>query len=150
MFTNLTQRHKNIVSFMWKRTAVLPSILGTPEFFLFVLFILTCCFAVPWPIFVILLTGQIQPFNDNHCPLLLLFQVQYQKEPQYKYHEEVESWWRLKGDWNINILILTQKIFTAIFSWMGFNYLKATEPIQEGSFLFITKSSEIPGTHMID
>ena len=38
----------------------------------------------------------------------------------------------------------------AIFSWIGFNYLKATEPLQEGSFLFVTKSSEIPGTHMID
>lgn len=33
---------------------------------------------------------------------------------------------------------------------MGFNYLKATEPLQGESLLFITKSSGVPGTHLID
>ena len=34
--------------------------------------------------------------------------------------------------------------------WMGFNYLKATEPITGGSLLFTSKFPEIPGTHLID
>ena len=34
--------------------------------------------------------------------------------------------------------------------WMGFNCLKATEPLRGGSLLFTTKFPEIPGTHMID
>ena len=34
--------------------------------------------------------------------------------------------------------------------WMGFNYLKATEPLREGSSVFTTKFPDIPGTHLID
>ena len=33
---------------------------------------------------------------------------------------------------------------------MGFNCLKATEPLQGDSSLFTTKSSGIPGTYFID
>ena len=36
------------------------------------------------------------------------------------------------------------------FIWMGFNCLKATEPLRGGSLLFTTKFPEIPGTHLID
>ena len=36
------------------------------------------------------------------------------------------------------------------FLWMGFNYLKATEPLQGGSLLFTTKFQEILGTHLIN
>ena len=36
------------------------------------------------------------------------------------------------------------------FLWMGFNCLKATEPLRGGSLLFTTKFPEIPGTHLID
>ena len=35
------------------------------------------------------------------------------------------------------------------FLWMGFNCLKATEPIRGGSLLFITKFPETRGTHFI-
>ena len=33
---------------------------------------------------------------------------------------------------------------------MGFNYLKATEPLRGDSFLFTIKFPDIPGTHLID
>ena len=33
---------------------------------------------------------------------------------------------------------------------MGFNCLKATEPLRRGSLFFTTKFPEIPGTHFID
>ena len=33
---------------------------------------------------------------------------------------------------------------------MGFNCLKATEPIQGGNLLLPTKFPAIPGTHLID
>ena len=36
------------------------------------------------------------------------------------------------------------------FLWMGFNFLKATEPLRGDSLLFATKFPEIPGTHLID
>ena len=36
------------------------------------------------------------------------------------------------------------------FLLMGFNCLKATEPLQGGSLLFTTKFPEISGTHLID
>ena len=36
------------------------------------------------------------------------------------------------------------------FLWMGFNCLKATEPLREGNLLFTNKFPEIPGTHLID
>ena len=36
------------------------------------------------------------------------------------------------------------------FLWMGFNCLKAAEPLQRNSLLFTTKISEIPGTHLIN
>ena len=37
-----------------------------------------------------------------------------------------------------------------LFLWMGFNCLKATEPLRGGSLLFTTYFPEIPGTHFID
>ena len=33
---------------------------------------------------------------------------------------------------------------------MGFNCLRATEPLRRVGLLFTTKSPEIPGTHLID
>ena len=36
------------------------------------------------------------------------------------------------------------------FLWMGFNCLKATEPLQGGSLLFTTKFLEISATHLIN
>ena len=35
------------------------------------------------------------------------------------------------------------------FLWMGFNCLKATEPLLGDSLLFTTKSPRCPGTHLI-
>ena len=34
--------------------------------------------------------------------------------------------------------------------WMGFNSLKATEPLQRDSLFFTTNSPGVPGTHFID
>ena len=42
-----------------------------------------------------------------------------------------------------------QKLYGS-FLWMGFNCLRATEPLQGGSLLFTTKFPEISGTHLID
>ena len=42
------------------------------------------------------------------------------------------------------------KIFFGLFLLMGFNCLKATEPLQGNSLLFITKFLKISGTHLID
>ena len=36
------------------------------------------------------------------------------------------------------------------FLWMGFNWLKAIEPLRGDSLLFTTKFPEIPGTDLID
>ena len=36
------------------------------------------------------------------------------------------------------------------FIWMGFNCLKATEPLQGDSLLFTTRSPRVLGTHLID
>ena len=36
------------------------------------------------------------------------------------------------------------------FLWMGFNCLKATEPLQGDSLIFTTKSPEVPATHLVD
>ena len=36
------------------------------------------------------------------------------------------------------------------FLWMGFNSLKAAEPLRGGSLHFTTKFLEIAGTHLID
>ena len=36
------------------------------------------------------------------------------------------------------------------FLWMGFNCLKATDPLRGGSLLFTTKFPEIPRTHLIN
>ena len=42
------------------------------------------------------------------------------------------------------------KILFGPFLWMGFNCLKATEPLQVDSLLFTTKFPEIPGTYLMD
>ena len=36
------------------------------------------------------------------------------------------------------------------FLQMGFNYLKATEPLQRDSLLFTIQAPEVHGTHLID
>ena len=36
------------------------------------------------------------------------------------------------------------------FLWMGFNCLKATEPLRRDSLLFTTQFPGVPGTHLID
>ena len=36
------------------------------------------------------------------------------------------------------------------FLWVGFNYLKATEPLWEDSLFFTTQSPGVPGTHLIN
>ena len=38
----------------------------------------------------------------------------------------------------------------ALFLWLGFNCLKAAEPLGGDSLLFTTKFPEIPGTYLID
>ena len=54
----------------------------------------------------------------------------------------------------INIIKKSQhyinKKLYGLFLWMGLNYLKATEPLQEGSLLFTSKFPEISRTHLID
>ena len=42
------------------------------------------------------------------------------------------------------------KILFGLFLLMGFNCLKATEPLQGNSLLFTTKFLKISGTHLID
>ena len=42
------------------------------------------------------------------------------------------------------------KIIFGPFSWMGFNCLKATEPLQRDSLHFATKPPEVRDTHFID
>ena len=42
------------------------------------------------------------------------------------------------------------KFFFGLFLLMGFNCLKATEPLQGNSLLFTTKFLKISGTHLID
>ena len=44
----------------------------------------------------------------------------------------------------------TQKKLYGHFLWMGFNCIKATEPLLGDSLLFTTKSPGGPGTHLID
>ena len=43
-----------------------------------------------------------------------------------------------------------KKTLCGPFLWMGFNCLKATEPLRGESLLFTTKLPEIPGTHLND
>ena len=43
-----------------------------------------------------------------------------------------------------------KKMLYSPFLWMGFNCLKATEPLHGGSLLFITKFPEIPSTHLVN
>ena len=42
------------------------------------------------------------------------------------------------------------KILYSPFSWMGINCLKAAEPPQGGSLIFVTKMPVLPGTHFIN
>ena len=43
-----------------------------------------------------------------------------------------------------------KKTLSDPFLWMGFNCLKAADPLLGNSLLFTTKSSEVSGTHLID
>ena len=47
------------------------------------------------------------------------------------------------------LLQIWSSTFYGPFLWMGFNYLKVTDPRREDSLLFATKSPEIPGTESI-
>ena len=40
--------------------------------------------------------------------------------------------------------------FTVPFLWMGFNCLKATEPLRGDSLLFTIQFPGVPGTQLID
>ena len=60
---------------------------------------------------------------------------------------------------NLNVLQFPQKLnnvrkktlkLYGPFLWIGVNCLKATEPLRGDRLLFITKSSEVTGTHLID
>ena len=46
-------------------------------------------------------------------------------------------------------IILHEKLYGP-FLWLGFNCLKATEPLRGESFLFTTQSPGVPGTHLMD
>ena len=50
---------------------------------------------------------------------------------------------------NTCIFLKKKQLLAPFYGWR-FNCLKATEPLQEDSLLFTTKSPEIPGTHLID
>ena len=45
---------------------------------------------------------------------------------------------------------LEKKQLYCPFLWTGFNCLKTTLPLREGSLLFTFKFPEIPGTRLID
>ena len=45
--------------------------------------------------------------------------------------------------------ILKKKNFFTLFLWMGFNFLKATEPLRGDSLLFTSKSLGVSGTYLI-
>ena len=53
---------------------------------------------------------------------------------------------KLVHSFTIVILFLKKNLYGP-FLWMGFNCLKAIEPLRGGSLLFTTKFPEIPGTH---
>ena len=46
-------------------------------------------------------------------------------------------------------LFLQQELYNP-FLWMGFNCLKATEPLRGDSLLFTTWHPELPGTHLVN
>ena len=47
------------------------------------------------------------------------------------------------------IQIFLKKLYSP-FLWIGFNCLKATEPLQEDSVLFSLNFPGVPGTHIVD
>ena len=64
-------------------------------------------------------------------------------------------------DWVLNMSLLPAKnkktdylisknFMARPFLWMGFNCLKATQPLQEDTLLFTTQSPGVPGTHLIE
>ena len=44
-------------------------------------------------------------------------------------------------------LLLFKKVYDP-FLWMGFNYLKAAEPLRGDSLIFTNWSPGLPGTHL--
>ena len=48
----------------------------------------------------------------------------------------------------INLLVHTHNVMAPL--WMGFNCLKATEPLRGDSLLFTAKPPGGPSTHLID
>ena len=52
--------------------------------------------------------------------------------------------------WLVTLTYFRLKNFNDPFLWMGFNCLKATEPLLWCSLLFTTKFTESPGTHLMD
>ena len=49
-----------------------------------------------------------------------------------------------------SLKLLFKKKLDSSFLWMGFNCLKATEPLQRSSLLFNTGFPGLPGTHLAD
>ena len=49
-----------------------------------------------------------------------------------------------------SLIQITKTKHSGRFSWIGFNYVKATEQLQGNSLLFSTNSSGISGTHLFD
>ena len=50
---------------------------------------------------------------------------------------------------NLNCTKNLKKKLYDPFLWMGFNCLKATEPLRGDNLLFTARSSGVPGTHLI-
>ena len=50
---------------------------------------------------------------------------------------------------NVNKLNNSDRLLYGPILWMGFNCIKATEPLRGGSLLFTTKFPEIRRTHLI-
>ena len=55
----------------------------------------------------------------------------------------------LQNNLNFTYFFIINLNFMAPFLWMGFNCLKATEPLRGDSLLFTTKSPGVPSTHFI-
>ena len=45
-------------------------------------------------------------------------------------------------------LLILKKLYGSLL-WMGFNCLMATQPLQGDSLLFTTRSTGLPGTHLV-
>ena len=71
------------------------------------------------------------------------------------YNSVKSLWWSVfakivqKKNFILNVRLGSKHAFVT-FLWMGFNHLKATEPLQGGSLLLTTQSLGVRGTYLID